>query len=186
MRARVVPVLLALSCLAFAPAPLPRRDAPVGYQKMAEAALWLPPERNELERSLGRDLGGYRIDDVDANGRWPVLVQIRDGKAEVCSFVAHSGTAFLIRRGVLYRAEFDRHSSGCAIVAHDLKARKRLWRAELKGLGPVDHSKYFNAVRLEPVDGKVLAVHGKESAGRYVELVALRSGKTVGHKVVPE
>jgi hypothetical protein len=184
MRACVVPALLALS-LAFAPAPLPHRDRPVNYQKMAEAALWLPPERNELQRSLGRDLGGYLVE-VHGDGRWPVLVEVRDRKAEVCSFDAHDGTAFLIRRGVLYRADFDRHSSGCAVVAYDLKGRKQLWRAELKGLGPVDHSKYFNAVRLEPVDGKVLAVHGKESAGRYVEFVALRSGKTVGHKLVPE
>jgi hypothetical protein len=181
MRARVVPVLLALSCLAFAPAPLPPRDRPINYQKAAEAALWLPPEENALDRCLARDLGGYRVEIVDRGS-----AVVSDRGKEVCSFDAHLGTAFLIRRGVLYRADFDPHATGCAVVAYDLKDRRQLWRSELKGLGPVDHSKYFNAVRLEPVDGKVLAVHGKESAGRYVEFVALRSGQTVGHKVLPE
>ena len=85
-----------------------------------------------------------------------------------------------------YRAEFHPHASGCAVVAYDLKARRQIWRSELKGLGPVDHSKYFNAVRVEPLSDEVLAIYGKESAGRYVEIVSLKTGRTVGHKVFPE
>src|SRR5262249_22606503 len=159
---------LALSCLAFAPAPLPRREAPVGYQRVAEAACWLPPEEGALERCRRRDLGGYRAEVVGHGGRGEATGRITDRGREGHAFDAHLGTAFLIHRGVLYRADFDPHSSGCAVEAYDLKARKRLWRSELKGLGPIDHSKYFNAVRLEAVDGKALAVYGKESAGRYV------------------
>jgi hypothetical protein len=88
--------------------------------------------------------------------------------------------------GVLYRAEFNPHASGCAVVAYDLKTREHLWRSELKGLGPVDHSKYFNAVRVEPVGEAALAVYGKESAGRYVEVVSLKTGRTLGHKLFPQ
>jgi hypothetical protein len=88
--------------------------------------------------------------------------------------------------GVRYRAEFRPHSSGCAVVASDLKTGAPLWRAPLKGLGPIDHSKYFNAVRVEPVGGEALAVYGQESAGRYVEIVSLKIGRTLGHKLFPE
>jgi len=93
---------------------------------------------------------------------------------------------FLEWRGVQYRAEFHPHSSGCAVMACDLKSGGPLWRSQLKGLGPIDHSKYFNAVRVEPVDGQVLAVYGQESARRYVEIISLKTGKTLGHKLFPE
>jgi hypothetical protein len=84
--------------------------------------------------------------------------------------------------GGLYRAEFHPHSSGCAVAAYVPKG-ERLWRSELKGLGPVDHSKYFNAVRVEAVGRDALAVYGKETSGRYVEIVSLQTGRTLGHKV---
>ena len=103
MRRLALPLLLALSSLSFAPAPLPRRAAGPDYQRTADAATWLAPE------------AGSR--------------------------------ASLERGGVLYRAEFHPHASGCAVAAYDLKVRRQLWRSELRGLGPVDHSKYFNAVR---------------------------------------
>jgi hypothetical protein len=38
---------------------------------------------------------------------------------------------------------------------------------------------------MEPVADGVLAVYGRESGGRYVELVDLTTGRTVGHKVFP-
>ena len=70
-------------------------------------------------------------------------------------------------------------------MAYDLKGRKLLWLTQLKGLSPLAH--YLNWVRLERVNNEVLAVYGNEDtaghAGRYVEIVDMKTGKTVGHKV---
>jgi hypothetical protein len=188
MRSRVLLIaLLPLLSLAFAPAP-PERPFPVArYQKLAKEAVWLAPGNGELKRCLARHKGAYEVDGLYDPSHWSTIVHVSDADGKKVYFwTGHRGTAFLIRGNVLYYADFGSHSSGCSVVAFDLKARKRLWRSELKGLGPIDHSKYFNAVRMEPVDAQVLAVYGKESAGRYVEFVALKTGKTVGHKKFPE
>jgi hypothetical protein len=181
----LLPALIA-PVLAFAPAP-PERPFPVEkYRKMAEEARWLAPGNGELKRCLARHKGAYKVDGLHDPSHWSTLVHVSDaGGKKIFFWAGHLGTAFLVRGDVLYYADFSSSSSGCAVVAYDLKARKRLWRTNLKGLGPIDHSKYFNAVRMEPVDGQVLAVYGKESAGRYVEFVSLKTGKTVGHKLFP-
>jgi len=58
------------------------------------------------------------------------------------------------------------------VVAIDRSTGKTLWKTDLKGLGPIAHSKYRNAVRLEVLDGDAIQVFGKESSGRYVEIVS--------------
>jgi hypothetical protein len=70
-------------------------------------------------------------------------------------------------------------------VAWDLKAKKQLWKTNLKGLGGIIHFQYHNAVNLD-LDGQAVRVRGKESAGRYIEYVDRKTGKTVGHKVYPK
>jgi hypothetical protein len=83
---------------------------------------------------------------------------------------------------MLYYADYSPGSSGCALVAVDLKTGKQMWKSGLQGLGPIAHTRYRNSVTLEPTDDALL-VHGQESAGNYVEYVDKKSGKTVGHKV---
>jgi hypothetical protein len=73
-------------------------------------------------------------------------------------------------------------SSGCNVISYDLKKDKQLWKTELKGLGPIDHSKYYNSVILELKDDAI-RILGKETAGRYVEYLDPKTGKTVGHKI---
>ena len=94
----------------------------------------------------------------------------------------HPGTVFAERKNVVYYADFTPYSSGCVVVAVDLKTKKKLWKTDLKGLGPINHTKYRNAVILEVKDD-VIRVQGQESAGRYLEYVDMKSGKTLGHRV---
>ena len=90
---------------------------------------------------------------------------------------------------VVYHAVFRNSSTGCKVVAYDLKGRKAACGGlHLKGLVAVgDYDEYSNKVRLERVNDEVLAVYGDEVFyGRYVEIVDMKTGKTVGHKVCPK
>ena len=84
---------------------------------------------------------------------------------------------------MLYLAEFSSLRTSCSIVAYDFKAKKELWKTDLKGIGPVVHSKYRNEVTITTAGDDAIFVMGNESRGRYIEYVDLKSGKTVGHKV---
>jgi hypothetical protein len=157
----------------------------IDYQKMAREARWQPPEQgDDFRRCLAHELNDYQVEVVRRKGdRWEVTLRILDNGQEVHSWQGHLDTVFFERDGTLYYADFHPHSTGCAVVAYDLKARRLRWTTQLRGIGPVSHSKYFNTVRLERVNDEVLAVYGKESFGRYVEFVDLRTGRIVGHKV---
>jgi hypothetical protein len=113
------------------------------------------------------------------------VIRILKGGAAVHSFEGHTGTVFAVRDDFLYYADFSRASTGCRVVAYDLRARKQLWKARLKGLGPIAHKDYRNAVSLD-LDKYAVCVRGNECLGRYIEYVDLRTGKTVGHKVYSE
>lgn len=166
---------------------LPTVSAAKDYRKMAAEARWLAPEEEGFVRCLAHQLKDYEVAVVRKKGdRWNATIRVSDRGKLVYSWKAHLSTVFLERDGVLYHAEFRPHVTGCAVVAYDLKRGKRLWRTTLKGVGPVEHSKYFNAVRLEPVNDDVIAVYGRETAGRYVEIVHRKTGKTVGHKRFPD
>jgi hypothetical protein len=83
----------------------------------------------------------------------------------------------------LFAAEYSPSSDGCAVVAYDLDTRKELWRTQLRGLGPMLHSKYRNAVNLSVVEGVVVAC-AEESGGRYVECLSPRTGRVLYHRVL--
>jgi hypothetical protein len=87
-----------------------------------------------------------------------------------------------VRGKVLYYADYNPYTTSCAVVAYDLENRKQLWNTSLQGLGPIEHTVYHNAVQIG-FDGGALCVYGQESAGKYVEYVDLKEGKTVGHKI---
>lgn len=128
------------------------------------------------DRQLGVHLGPHRS----------LIVCFRDDKNKlIYSWDGHYQSVFTTKENILYHADYSHNSSGCKLVAVDLKNGKQLWSTSLKGLGPVEHSKYRNAINLE-FDGEVLTVFGKESSGRYVEVVDAKTGKTVGHKVFKE
>ena len=169
--------VLAAGPLWAAPAP-PRED----YQKKADAAPWeWSDARASAAGSAKRLKGDYKAE-VEPRGMFggAVIRIVKDG-AVVHFFEGHAGTVFAVRDDVLYYADFGPISSGCEVVAFDLKAKKRLWKARLKGLGPIAHFRYRNDVNLD-LERYAVRVRGKESQGRYIEYVDLKSGKTVGHK----
>ena len=180
----VTPFLSYLGAAALLAAPV--EPGASHYQKVADGLIWKDPEK-QTSPSFEDQLPGYQAEAVkDATDSLDrTTIHVRAGGRERCSWVERGDFAFLGRADVLYRADYHWTSSGCAVVAFDLKAGKELWKASLKGLGPVDHSKYRNRVWMERLDETVFAVYGHESAGRYVELVDYKSGRTVGHKVYP-
>jgi hypothetical protein len=172
--------LFAAGVAAAAPAPA-RED----YEKKAKEAPWEWSDERATAAGAAKHLpAGYQAD-VEPRGTWgdAVIRIVKDGNI-VHYFEGHLHTAFAVRDDVLYYADYHPSSSGCAVVAYDLRKHKQLWKTYLKGLGPVDHSKYRNAVNLG-LEKYAVCVRGKESYGNYIEYVGLRTGKTVGHKVYP-
>jgi hypothetical protein len=187
----VNPFVSLLGTAALVAAPLHPGDAAKRdrYQKMADGLAWKDsyPVGHSLAADLVPDFQLHLVVKHTAGGsQTRVVIESRDGKQELYAWDEHGQSAFVVCNGIIYRAEYSGISSGCAIIAFDLKAGKELWKATLKGLGPIDHSKYHNRVRMEKVDNTVFAVYGEESAGKYVELVEYATGRTLGHKVFPK
>lgn len=184
----MTPFLSLLGAAAVVAAPVAPGSAArsAHYQKVADGLTWKDPE-HQTRPSFETQLPGYHAlayhDSKDGFER--TTIRVHAGDAVRYSWDERGGFAFIGREHVLYRADHHSHSSGCKVVAFDLKDGKELWKTTLKGLGPISHSKYRNQVWLERLDDVVFAVYGKESAGRYVELVDFKTGQTVGHKVFP-
>src|SRR5262249_17780327 len=99
-------------------------------------------------------------------------------------FQGHRNTVFTRSGSVIFIAEFSPISSGCDLAAFDLDARKQLWRCQLRGIGPQDHSKYGNVLNIEMDEGAILVL-GNEVHGRYIEYVDPENGVTLGNKKLP-
>jgi hypothetical protein len=156
------------------------------YQKKADEAPWEWSDARATAADSAQRLKGDYKAEVEPRGDWGgAVIRIVKGGAAVHSFEGHVGTTFAVGDDVLYYADYSRAASGCVVVAWDLKAKKQLWKTRLKGLGPIRHFQYRNAVALD-LDGQAVRARGKESLGRYVEYVDRRTGKTVGHKVYPK
>lgn len=74
-------------------------------------------------------------------------------------------------------------ASGAKLVAINPVSGSVIWEQQLRGLGPVEHSKYRNEIQLEIRDGKVV-VYGRESEGRYIEVRSLTGGRLLAHERV--
>jgi outer membrane protein assembly factor BamB len=94
-------------------------------------------------------------------------------------------TLLWIVGNVLYYPQFHPSSNGAALVAVDLTTGKELWKTQLQGIGPVRHFAYRNLINME-ISKETVMIFGNESFGRYVEIVQLSTGKTVGHKEFPK
>ena len=92
--------------------------------------------------------------------------------------------ALVLDHGTLYSARYMDISNGCTLYAFDALTGRERWSTPLKGLGPIGHSQYLNAVELRLIRGRPV-VFGWESAGRYVEAVDTPTGATVSHMVLP-
>jgi hypothetical protein len=178
--------LLGTAALVAAPVEPGAGDKAGRFQKIADGLAWKDPG-DQPQRSLAAQIPDYLLEIRVTNSRdeRTTDIAITDRGRVLCSWQERGHGVALVRDGVVFRADYDQITSGCTIVAVNLKAGRELWRATLRGLGPIDHSKYHNRVWMEPVDDSVFAVYGHESAGKYVELVDWKSGKTLGHKVFP-
>jgi hypothetical protein len=144
------------------------------YQKIANDLPWTwSDEKATRDYCVKKYLSDYRLEVVDHRAR------ILDGRTVVCTLGECS--LFAACGEKLFVAEFHPSSSGCQVVAYDLRTWKQVWKTDLEGIGPVEHSKYRNHVNIE-TDGKTVTVWGNELMGQYVEILGARSGKMLGHK----
>jgi hypothetical protein len=145
-------------------------------------------EVNHAERNLlhciRRHLGDYQVEIVYAKGHpgRDLFLRILDEGKEIFIWKCHPETVFTRRGNVIYLADFRGTSTGCKLLAFDLKERKSLWNTNLKGLGPVAHFEYSNSVEIE-TDADYVVVRGFEDKGTYAEKVDPKTGKTVASKV---
>lgn len=152
---------------------------------------WSGEDRPNLRRPPSEArLADGRISAVPVNGA-PLVRRVSASGAVVWErsiapgFGETAELAVDAARGRVFATRHSFLSSGCTLVALDLASGVMLWSLELQGIGPQDHSKYFNDVRLElRPDGSVV-VFGNEAHGRYVERVDGAGGRTVGHRLFP-
>lgn len=163
----------------------PEEERSLPDQAAAEKKEWTWAEDRATPQASARQLGdGFKVQ-ISPTKDKPLsltLTLTREGRT-VYSWEGHEHSVFVRAGDVLYSADFSPFSTGCAVIAYDMKAGKLLWKTHLWGVPVAAHSKYGNRVNLE-IDGRLLTVYGNESFGRYIELLDLRTGKTVGHRVV--
>ncbi len=111
-----------------------------------------------------------------------VTVEVGNGSEVLHKISTHAEGNFVIAGSLVIYTKHSMIGSGCELLAFDLDKQKYAWRTQLKGIGPVDHSKYRNRVNLE-VRKNSVAVYGFESAGQYVEVVDLKTGDTLSNTV---
>jgi len=156
------------------------------YQKLADEAKWeWEADRATVLHAMLNYHGDYQVEVAKKPNTFGDLTVrfTKDGK-EALALKGSYATTFVGKDSILYYTEYHPSASGCALVAYDLANKKELWKTRLKGLGPIPHFQYSNLVTVDLV-GDAVKVLGNESAGRYVEFVDLKTGKTAGHKVFP-
>jgi len=151
------------------------------YEKPPLEWRW-SKDKASLDYSTKQHLPDYEVELVGQSFDRTINIRSKQDGSIVCSIGRASGrTVFTRWKDILYIAEYYPISSGCEVVAVDLKSGKQLWKTELQGLGPVDHSKYYNLVNIE-TDGRIIIISGNEASGRYVEHLDSKTGKFLGNK----
>ena len=155
-----------------------------GYQKAADATPWTwAPERASVSDSFLRMPNTYQVELVRPKDKVGVVnIRLLDEGKEAFAWMGHYGSVFAMSGDVLVYADFGPGRTGCSLIAYDLKQKKQVWKTALMGLGPINHSRYANAVTLEFIDAATVRVFGHESAGKYLEILDINTGKTVGHR----
>jgi len=154
----------------------------------AARELWFwPSSGTGLSASLQRYLKDFDWETKSAVKGSPwwaqkTVVVRKEGK-QILSFPAHGFTPLARAENILLVAEFQSHSSGCAVSAYDLVTGEKVWNTALRGLGPIAHSKYGNRVCMEILNG-FLVVLGHESAGRYIEVLSPKTGESVSQAIL--
>jgi hypothetical protein len=154
------------------------------YQKTADSTAWSwSAERASVSDSFLKFPNTHGIELLRKKNKYgEITIRIMDDGKELVAWEGHYRSVFSLIGDILVYAEFHPSSSGCSVVAFDLKNQKQLWKTRLQGLGPIAHFRYSNSVNLEVINNDAVRVFGNESAGQYLEIVDLKTGKTVGHQ----
>ena len=112
--------------------------------------------------------------------QWSINVSISAGGKTRFEWETHDEGTFAFSGDLLIYSNHHRNATGCEIRAVDLAEGTTLWSTQLKGVGPVEHSKYRNRINLSLSDGKI-TIYGNESSGQYIEILDLKSGETISN-----
>jgi outer membrane protein assembly factor BamB len=94
-----------------------------------------------------------------------------------------SAAAMVLDGETLYAALYNGGFPGCRVASLDARSGARRWETKLQGLGFIAHSAYVNRVQMQ-LTPHGLVIYGKESRGRYVEVLAPADGRQLGHRLV--
>lgn len=161
----------------------PMRDEILSKQALAEKTAWAWPAETSTPEACARQFrgGGYEVEiTTPKDPASQPMIQVRKEGKDVVSWSVLSASVFVRGGDMLYYAEFSHYASGCNIVAYHLK-HGEWWKTPLWGIGPKGNSMYTNRVNIK-LDGNHLVVYRDESAGRYIELVDVRTGRIVGRR----
>jgi hypothetical protein len=160
----------------------PMQNETLSRQALAEKIEWSWPDETATPQACARQFGGgYEVEVAEPKEpASPPMIHIRKEGSDIVAWRAHSGSVFIRGGDMLFYADYNPHSSGCRIVAYHLE-QGELWKTPLWGIGPKGHSMYLNRVNMK-LDGNHLIVYGDESAGRYIQLVDVRTGRIVGRR----
>ncbi len=114
---------------------------------------------------------------------WALTLTLKREGQPVYSWEGHAYSVFVLADNVLYWRTSCPRARVCAVIAYDLKGGKQLWKTHLWGVPVAAHSRYKNRINLE-IDDRHVIVYGNESFGRYIEILDLGTGKTVGQRLL--
>lgn len=90
-------------------------------------------------------------------------------------------SAAVMHDGQLFVAWGHPIASGATLSKIDVDSATVTWTTPLAGLGPIDHSQYFNDLQIS-VHHNHIVVYGNEAAGRYLEAVDPATGRAQVNK----
>ena len=163
------------------------KSDPFDFQGPAADAEWnLSDTVKDFDTSVANKTGPYSISLAKKPKAFflqsEMLVSLSPAK-EICKLDTEAGsyTPFVIENNTIYYADYCPISTGCRLIAYDLKENRHLWVSYLMGIGGTGHSRYSNNVCLKK-KGDDIVVYGDESHGKYIEFVDMKTGATVGHR----
>ena len=103
----------------------------------------------------------------------------------MCSFPGHPASVFVQEGRILVYALYYYNGTGCTLIAVDVETARELWRNQLQGAGTLaGASGLYNRVEMSIQPGEKIVVFGKDWRD-YLEIVDLKSGRTLHHEIVP-
>jgi outer membrane protein assembly factor BamB len=180
------PLLVALSLVA---APVPKVEPGDWKAALKDRKFDFNPEHSGPDNSAAAARkAGLAAEFVWDGSGWEGEFKFAKKDGPKITIRGHYYSVAIVRGDALYFADYDMISSGCTVVAYDLTTGKKAWAKPLEGIGPVSHSKYRNrvamAVEQHPTakGDFALVVTGWETAGAYVEVIDLGTGKQLANK----